>query len=136
VCTRILFIDVYGELRVLLSRMIDECRANPLPESRRIDEQHFDLCFVHANGRIGIATMLDGCLHRWNLIPDGAPIKTRSSRLLPVAWATLSAAWHLEDGAPTKTAACGGDGGGRMASPSGTIGRRHRVANVYYVMWK
>lgn len=31
-----------------------------------------------------IATMLDDYLRRWNLIPDGSPIETRSSRLLPV----------------------------------------------------
>jgi len=48
--------------------------------------------------------MFDDYLRRWNLIPDGDPIETRSSRLLPVAWAGLSAAWHLEDGTPPETA--------------------------------
>lgn len=34
---------------MLLSCMIEQCRADPLTEVRRIDEQHLDLCFLQAD---------------------------------------------------------------------------------------
>lgn len=47
--SRILFIDVHSEIRMTISRMIQKCCANPLTEPLRVDKQHFDLRFAHAD---------------------------------------------------------------------------------------
>src|SRR5262245_53091606 len=68
--------------------------ADGLPPIRRACECRHSRTAHSRSGRqcvVKLATMFDDYLKRWELMPDGEPIITRSSRLLPVRSGDLPA---------------------------------------------